>query len=85
MILLYVYQYFHTAVHMVEKALFFKGSSTYFLHQNHLVCLLKHTFLDLLSEFLIQEIWGGSCVCIFQFPDDADAVSLGTTLIIISL
>ena len=24
-------------------------------------------------------------VCIFQFPDDADAVSLGTTLIIISL
>ena len=24
-------------------------------------------------------------VCIFQFPDDADAVSLGTTLIITSL
>lgn len=41
MILLYVHQYFHTAVHMAEKALFFKGSSTYFLHQNHLVWDLK--------------------------------------------
>ena len=41
MILLYVHQYFHTAVHIVEKAPSFKGSSTYFLHQNHRVWDLK--------------------------------------------
>lgn len=40
---LFICQYFHISVHLVEKAVFFKASSMYLLHQNHTGWHLKRS------------------------------------------